>query len=58
MDEDPDLEATGMYHGVYLYEYYNPKAAATEYAISRHVISPNSTSHLYTSLQDAKNKID
>ena len=58
MDEDPDLEANGMYHGVYLYEYYNPKAAATEYAISRHVISPNSTSHLYTSLQDAKNKID
>lgn len=58
MDEDSDLEASGMYHGVYLYEYYNPKTAATEYAISRHVISPNSTAHLYTSLQDAKNKID
>jgi hypothetical protein len=50
MDEDSDLEASGMYHGVYLYEYYNPKTAATEYAISRHVISPNSTAHLYTSL--------
>ena len=58
MDDDSDLEADGMYHGVYLYEYYNPKTAATEYAISRHVISPNSTAHLYTSLKDAKNKID
>jgi len=47
-----------MYNGVYIFEYYNPRTAQTEYAISRHLISPNSTSSIYTSLQDAKNKIN
>jgi hypothetical protein len=53
-----DFDEDGKYQGVYIYEYYNPKSHATEYAISRHLISPNSTSSIYTSLQDAKNKIN
>jgi hypothetical protein len=53
-----DFDEDGMYNGVYIFEYYNPRTAQTEYAISRHLISPNSTSSIYTSLEDAKNKIN
>ena len=38
--ETADFDEDGMYDGVYIFEYYNPKTAATEYAISRHLISP------------------
>ena len=53
-----DFDDDGMYNGVYIFEYYNPRTVQTEYAISRHLISPNSTSSIYTSLEDAKNKIN
>lgn len=53
-----DFDEDGRYHGVYIYEYYNPKSHATEYAISRHLLSPDSPAYLYTSIEAAKNKID
>lgn len=55
--ETADFDEDGMYDGVYIFEYYNPKTVSTEYAISRHLINPYSTASVYTSLQDAKNKI-
>jgi hypothetical protein len=47
-----------MYHGVYIYKYYNPSAKVTHYAISRSIISPNSYSQTFSSLEAAKAKID
>lgn len=47
-----------MYHGVYIYKYYNPSTKVTHYAISRSIISPNSYSQTFSSLEAAKAKID
>nr|DAO31164.1 MAG TPA: hypothetical protein [Crassvirales sp.] len=47
-----------MYHGVYIYKYYNPSAKVTHYAISRSIISPSSYSQTFNSLEAAKAKID
>lgn len=52
------VDTDGMYHGVYIYKYYNPSAKVTHYAISRSIISPNSYSQTFSSLEAAKAKID
>ena len=52
------VDADGMYHGVYIYKYYNPTTKVTHYAISRSIISPNSYSQTFSSLEAAKAKID
>lgn len=52
------VDSDGMYHGVYIYKYYNPSTKITHYAISRSIISPNSYSQTFSSLEAAKNKID
>lgn len=52
------VDSDGMYHGVYIYKYYNPSTKITHYAISRSIISPNSYSQTFNSLEAAKNKID
>lgn len=48
----------GMYHGMYLYQYYNPQTKLTHYAISRSIISPNSYAQTFNSIEGAKAKID
>ena len=57
-EDDSDLEQDGMYKGAYIYEYYNKKSNSTHFAISRHIISPKSYMHTYSSLEAAKHKID
>lgn len=52
------VDTDGMYHGVYIYKYYNPSTKVTHYAISRSIISPNSYSQTFSSLEAAKAKID
>ena len=52
------VDTDGMYHGVYIYKYYNPTTKVTHYAISRSIISPNSYSQTFSSLEAAKAKID
>ena len=52
------VDTDGMYHGVYIYKYYNPSTRVTHYAISRSIISPNSYSQTFSSLEAAKAKID
>lgn len=52
------VDTDGMYHGVYIYKYYNPSTRITHYAISRSIISPNSYSQTFSSLEAAKAKID
>lgn len=52
------VDTDGMYHGVYIYKYYNPSTKITHYAISRSIISPNSYSQTFSSLEAAKAKID
>lgn len=52
------VDTDGMYHGVYIYKYYNPTTKITHYAISRSIISPNSYSQTFSSLEAAKAKID
>lgn len=52
------VDTDGMYHGVYIYKYYNPSTKVTHYAISRSIISPNSYSQTFSSLEVAKAKID
>lgn len=52
------VDTNGMYHGVYIYKYYNPSTKVTHYAISRSIISPNSYSQTFSSLEAAKAKID
>lgn len=52
------VDTDGMYHGVYIYKYYNPSIKVTHYAISRSIISPNSYSQTFSSLEAAKAKID
>ena len=52
------LSEDGLYHGVYIYEYYNPETESTEFAVSRNLISPKSTSHIYSRLEDAMAKVD
>lgn len=52
------IDTDGMYHGVYIYKYYNPTTKITHYAISRSIISPNSYSQTFSSLEAAKAKID
>ncbi len=52
------VDTDGMYHGVYIYKYYNPSTKITHYAISRSIISPNSYSQTFGSLEAAKAKID
>lgn len=52
------VDTDGMYHGVYIYKYYNPSTKVTHYAISRSIISPNSYSQTFNSLEAAKAKID
>lgn len=52
------VDTDGMYHGVYVYKYYNPSTKVTHYAISRSIISPNSYSQTFSSLEAAKAKID
>lgn len=52
------VDTDGMYHGVYIYKYYNPNTKVTHYAISRSIISPNSYSQTFSSLEAAKAKID
>ena len=55
---DKDLDQDGMYHGAYIYEYYDPRTKGPKYAVSRHIISPNTTDHSYISIDQAKEKID
>ena len=52
------VDTDGLYHGVYIYKYYNPSTRITHYAISRSIISPNSYSQTFNSLEAAKAKID
>lgn len=52
------LSEDGLYHGVYIYEYYNPVSNSTEFAVSRNLISPKSTTRIYSTLQAAMDKID
>lgn len=52
------LSEDGLYHGVYIYEYYNPVSQSTEFAVSRNLISPKSTTRIYSTLQAAMNKVD
>lgn len=52
------LSEDGLYHGVYIYEYYNPVSKSTEFAVSRNLISPKSTTRIYSTLQAAMDKVD
>lgn len=52
------LSEDGLYHGVYIYEYYNPVSNSTEFAVSRNLISPKSTTRIYSTLQAAMDKVD
>lgn len=56
--DDPELDQDGMYKGAYIYEYYDEPTHSTHYAISRHIISPESYMHTYPTLSAAKAKID
>lgn len=53
---DDDNIHNGVYHGAYIYKYFNGKT--THYAISRSIISPNSYAATYSTLEGAKAKID
>lgn len=55
---DQGADTLGMYHGMYLYQYFDPKSKTTHYAISRSIISPNSYAQTFNSIEGAKAKID
>lgn len=52
------LDANGRYKGCYIYQYFNPKTAATEFVVSRNIITPESDGFIYSSLKNAMNSID
>ena len=58
IEEDSSLDENGMYQGVYLYKYFNPKTNTTHYAISRNIISPSSYMHTFPTLDSAKRQIE
>lgn len=58
LEEDSSLDQNGMYQGVYLYKYFNPKTNTTHYAISRNIISPDAYMHTFPTLDSAKRQIE
>lgn len=57
-DLSSKLDDNGRYKGCYIYQYYNPKTNATEFVVSRSIITPESGGFIYSSLQNAMNSID
>ena len=52
------LDDNGRYKGCYIYQYFNPKTNATEFVVSRNIITPESPGFIYSSLQHAMESID
>lgn len=48
----------GQYNGAYVYSYFDKTSKQTHYAISRHIINPNTYAQTYSTLEDALRKID
>lgn len=57
-DLTSQLDSNGRYKGCYIYQYFNPKTSATEFVISRNIITPESPGFIYSSLQHAMEAID
>lgn len=52
------LDEDGMYKGVYIYKYFEPTTKTTHYAVSRHIISPNTNMYTTANLNSALTYIE